>query len=64
MEKANFREQLTADLDKIQALLADSLSTHKEETNLCRLSHDMEKEEEEEEEVILLQPGNEVEPDA
>ena len=43
MEKDNFREQVTADLDVIQALLADSLNAHKEETQIGRLIHDLEK---------------------
>jgi uncharacterized membrane protein YidH (DUF202 family) len=42
MEKDNFREQVTADLDMIQALLADSLETHKEETQIGRSIHDLE----------------------
>lgn len=43
MEKNNFQEQVKADLDMIQALLADSLNTHKEEAQIGRSIHDLEK---------------------
>jgi uncharacterized membrane protein YidH (DUF202 family) len=43
MDKSNFQEQVRADLGSIHALLADSLSAHKEELVISKSIHDLEK---------------------
>jgi uncharacterized membrane protein YidH (DUF202 family) len=43
MNKVNFQEMVITDLDSIHALLADSLSAHKEEVEIDKSIHDLEK---------------------
>jgi uncharacterized membrane protein YidH (DUF202 family) len=43
MDKVNFQDQVKMDMDAIHALLADSLSAHREEMEIGRSIHDLDK---------------------